>query len=378
MSLFLFSYFSVYGLIHLYIFIRIRSLIPTQQAKKVFAVFLLLMLLGPLGVRAVELAGYPDFSAIIAWITYLWMGFVFILIVFLAIFEILFLLFILWSFISPGHSNIRVRSILLKSAIAAALICTVYGFFEALFIQTEHVAIRSSKIPQGSPVFRVVQISDVHVGAIIGKWRLRRMLAAVNLAHPDILVATGDIVDGQIHRRNGLSEDFRRIKPAYGSYAVLGNHEFYVGGDSSVKFLQQSGFKLLRSEYVDVLPYLRLAGADDSASHGWGSMAVGDKTCFLPINDPGHYTILLKHRPSVDQACLGRFDLQLSGHVHKGQIFPFNFLTWISFPVNAGLNRLSNGGFLYVSRGTGTWGPPIRFLAPPEVTVFDIGPDNSR
>jgi predicted MPP superfamily phosphohydrolase len=253
----------------------------------------------------------------------------------------------------------------------------VYGFFEALLIRTEHLTIKSVKIPANAPAIRVVQISDVHVGAIIGAWRLQRMLAAVTAARPDILVATGDIVDGQLHRRNGLAEDFKRVKPQFGSYAVLGNHEFYVGAESSVRFLEEAGFRVLRREAVDLKPYLRLAGLDDSASHGWGNMAVSNEKGFLPSAGEAPYTILIKHRPAVDSASMGKFDLQLSGHVHKGQIFPFNFLTWLSFPVKAGVNRLTDGAILYVSRGTGTWGPPIRFFAPPEVTVIDILPELS-
>jgi predicted MPP superfamily phosphohydrolase len=132
---------------------------------------------------------------------------------------------------------------------------------------------------------------------------------------------------------------------------------------------------MLRKEAVTVLPYLTLAGVDDTAAKRWGDAAGSDERGLLTNGADRPYTILLKHRPAVNPDSKGKFDLQLSGHVHKGQIFPFNALTYVSFPVKAGINRLADGSILYVSRGAGTWGPPIRFLAPPEVTVIDILPE---
>jgi predicted MPP superfamily phosphohydrolase len=233
-------------------------------------------------------------------------------------------------------------------------------------------------MPPSASKIRVVQISDVHLGVMIGKWRLQRMLASVSAVKPDILVATGDVVDGQIHRLNGLADLFRTVAPRYGSFAVLGNHEFYAGLNNSLEFLRGSGFQVLRKESRRVLPYLAIAGVDDSAAHRWGDVAGSDERGLLVQNGARPFTILLKHRPAVDPESAGKFDLQLSGHVHKGQIFPFNLLTYFFFPVRAGVNRLNDGSLLYVSSGTGTWGPPVRFLAPPEVTVIDIISAESR
>jgi predicted MPP superfamily phosphohydrolase len=157
-------------------------------------------------------------------------------------------------------------------------------------------------------------------------------------------------------------------------YAVLGNHEYYAGLDTSLEFLRSAGFRVLRREGVEVFPSFALYGVDDPAGARWGDTSGSDEQGFLPKGVERPYTLLLKHRPAIHVESRGRFDLQLSGHVHKGQIFPFNFLTYLSFPVNSGMNLLGDGAFLYVSRGTGTWGPPVRFLAPPEVTVIDILP----
>ncbi|GAM08064.1 putative metallophosphoesterase aq_1054 [Geobacter sp. OR-1] len=302
------------------------------------------------------------------------MGFAFILIVFLALFDLGMIIAAVARALGAKRVGERLKLRLLRVVVVAAVVCTCYGFCEALMIRTEHLTIHSPKIPPGTDRIRIVQISDVHVGVMIGKWRLKRMLEPVLAARPDILLATGDMVDGQIHRRNGLVELFRGVTPRYGSFLVLGNHEFYAGLENSLAFLKDSGFRILRKETIPVLPYLLLAGVDDSAAQRWGDAGSSDEHGLLPAQGNAAYTILMKHRPAIAPESRGKFDLQLSGHVHKGQIFPFNFLTYLSFPVCSGENRLADGSMLYVSRGTGTWGPPIRFLAPPEVTVIDLVP----
>jgi predicted MPP superfamily phosphohydrolase len=164
------------------------------------------------------------------------------------------------------------------------------------------------------------------------------------------------------------------ISPQYGMYAVLGNHEYYAGLQNSLDFLRRAGFRVLRKEQAKIAECLTIAGVDDPTGARWGDAGGSDEKGLLASPIQHRFTILLKHRPAVHPESRGRFDLQLSGHVHKGQIFPFNLLTWFFFPVSAGLNQLDDGSRLYVSRGTGTWGPPIRFLAPPEITVIDLMP----
>jgi predicted MPP superfamily phosphohydrolase len=259
-------------------------------------------------------------------------------------------------------------------AVSLAVVLTIYGAYEAQDIRTEYLKITNPKIKGPSTGVRIVLLSDVHLGVMIGKWRLQRMLAAVQAARPDLIVVTGDVVDGQIHRMNGFAEMFLKVSPRYGMYAVLGNHEYYAGVENSINFLQRAGFKVLRKETATPVPFLTIAGVDDPVGARWGDTSGSNEQGFLPDGERKSFTVLLKHRPVIHPGSRGRFDLQLSGHVHKGQIFPFNFLTYLSFPVKAGANRFADGSMLYVSRGTGTWGPPIRFLAPPEVTVIDLIP----
>ena len=195
---------------------------------------------------------------------------------------------------------------------------------------------------------------------------------AVQKAEPDILVSTGDLVDGQINKLEGLAEMLQDIKPRYGKYAVTGNHEFYAGLHDSLAFTQKAGFTILRNEGVSITDYFNIAGVDDRTQKYFNKSPEISEEAMLKVLDREKFTLLLKHRPEVDQKSLGLFDLQLSGHTHKGQIFPFNIITLLYFPIHWGILNPLDHCFLYVSRGSGTWGPPIRFLSPPEVTLIEL------
>ena len=186
---------------------------------------------------------------------------------------------------------------------------------------------------------------------------------------PDILVSTGDMVDAQINHLDGMAPVWASFNPPMGKYAVTGNHEYYAGLDNSVEFMESAGFTMLRGRVVQVADKLNIAGIDDPARGEPGE----DFILFNGI-DKDRYTVFMKHRPEVDPMAVGLFDLQLSGHTHRGQIFPFNFLTAMQYPMQDGLYRLENDSLLYTSRGTGTWGPPMRILSPPHITVFEIMP----
>ncbi|MFA6464649.1 MAG: hypothetical protein WCT30_02770, partial [Desulfurivibrionaceae bacterium] len=161
--------------------------------------------------------------------------------------------------------------------------------------------------------------------------------------------------------------------PRLGKFAITGNHEFYAGLQEALDFTRESGFTLLRQQRVTV-GGINIVGVDDPTVKASDHEPVVSEHEFLAAQPKENFTLLLKHRPDIDPNSVGLFDLQLSGHTHKGQIFPFNLLTWFFYPHRAGeLTRL-HSGFLYLSRGTGTWGPPIRFLAPPEVTIIDLVP----
>jgi predicted MPP superfamily phosphohydrolase len=375
MRFFLLTFFLLYGGLHYYLFVKANAALALGTLSCLLLILVMLfMVFAPLLVHISERHGFSSVARLLSFIGYSWMGFVFLC--FWCFFLIdLYRLFIFAGGLfypgflarlhpSPGYGFFL--PLLLSLSIA------LYGYFEAGHIRTERIVVKTPKLPREAGTLKIAQISDVHLGMIVRDGRLARILQEVKRADPDIFISTGDLVDAQINRLEGLAEMLREINPRYGKLAVTGNHEFFAGLPQALEFTRKAGFRVLRGEGLTVAGLINFAGVDDPAGGGRNlSKDVTEKDLLsgLPRDK---FTVLLKHRPELDENALGLFDLQASGHTHQGQIFPFRLLTRLFFPYDGGSFQLPNHSFLHVSRGSGTWGPPIRFLAPPEVTVYEL------
>ncbi|MEW6053924.1 MAG: metallophosphoesterase [Nitrospirota bacterium] len=375
MTLFLLTFFLIYGSMHLYVFLKARSVFAFNTlASIVVALFMLAMIFAPVIVRLSERAGLEAFARLASYAGYMWLGILFLFISVALVIDVYRL-----TVHASGvmlNKDLSSLSVSKNSAffipLSLALLFSIYGYFEAKDIRTETIVIPTPKIPAETGRLRIVQISDVHIGLIMREERLRRILRHVKGANPDILVSTGDLVDGQLDNLSGLSEMLQEVRPRFGKYAVTGNHELYAGLGQAMNFTEKAGFRLLRGEAEIAAGSIVIAGVDDSQVKAAGLAPTITETALLSGFPGDRFIMLLKHRPLIDPNSTGLFDLQLSGHVHKGQIFPFSIITWFYYPTQAGLAQLSARSWLYVSRGSGTWGPPIRLLSPPEVTVIDL------
>ena len=368
MIIFLLTFFCLYGGINFYTFARARSIFHFSGAVQLIVIVLLvLLILAPVMVRLAENLHLEESAKAIAYIGYLWMAFVF-LFFFLGI--SLDVIRYLSVFFYPGAKSIPLKTIFFGMTVFLSFVLVVYGFWDAqririktLEVQTEHVLPNDGRI-------RIVQISDVHVGLIIRGERLQTLLDAVRQANPDILVSTGDLLDGELDNVTPEAEKFVSIKPAFGKYAIMGNHEYYAGIERSLAFTKKAGFDVLRDEVRQVAG-ISIFGADDITAARLGLRK--DKRAFdelLTSNSNRGFVLLLKHQPFVNEK--ENFNLQLSGHTHGGQIFPFRLITHLIYPKDYGYFELGGNKLLYVSRGTGTWGPPVRIFAPPEITIIDL------
>jgi len=373
--LFFISLFSIYSLLHLYVFLKIRGAFALSGLIAFFLItFMVLMVGAPFLVRLLERFEYGGSARTISYIGFTWMGLVFLFffcsvvidlyrIVLYAIGIILHKEFYL---LTPSPKFVFFAALLPAVGIALA------GYYEARSIRTETVVIRSPRIPEKVGTITIAQISDVHLGLIVRHKRLSKILNKVETAKPDMLVSTGDLVDGQIDNLTGLAELLRSVNPPLGKFAITGNHEFYAGLDQALRFFESAGFTVLRGETHNVAGIITVAGIDDQTGKYFGSYRGVSEGSLLSRNRNETFVLLLKHIPTVKKEALGLFDLQLSGHTHKGQIFPFSLITRLFFHNHAGLIDLPHGSKLYVSRGSGTWGPPMRFLSPPEVTIIKL------
>jgi len=249
------------------------------------------------------------------------------------------------------------------------LAVVLYSFYEAWSVRRFDLTIETSKLPEGTGRLRLVQVTDVHLGRLYSADRFRKVMDIVRSAEPDILVITGDLIDSDA----SLLEEEARLLAShgakYGAFAVTGNHEFYAGIEEFADFARRARFVILRDARVDVAG-ITILGLDDPARVG-RSMLVSETLPDGLYFPEDRFVLLLKHRPQVIEGTEGKFDLQLAGHTHGGQIWPFSYaVRWVNKQVQ-GLSYKGTSA-VYVSNGTGFWGPPLRFLAPPEVTVIDL------
>lgn len=371
MTLFLLSFFLAYGSLHAYAFSRARTALALRTGSSIALLLsLAFFLCAPILTYWLSRRGHEDAARVVAHIGYLWMGFLFFLTCLNLCADILRL---------PLRALKRAdtaallsgRAAFLCIAGAAVALCS-YAVFEASRIEVVRLRIATDRLPATVPTVKIAQISDLHLGLVHRNGKARDVARIVSRERPDLLVSTGDFVDGQLDGVEGLAQILKEIPAPMGKFAVLGNHEYYAGVDRAVAFTGRAGFTVLRDASVTMGEGVRLAGVDDPAGARFGRVGNLSEADVLGDRPDGRFTVLLKHRPTLDPASSGRFDLQLSGHTHHGQIFPFRLLTRFAYPLLAGDHPAPGGGILHVSRGTGTWGPPMRFLAPPEITIVEI------
>jgi hypothetical protein len=374
-SLFLLSFFLVYGSLHAYALLKARSALAFGPGATLALLPLLgILLCAPIVAHQLSRHGYEDAARIAAHAGYLWMGFLFFFVCLNLSADLLRL-----PLGAVGRGGIAASAaawiagrsaFLCIAGLAVAL--SAYSIVEATRIEIVRVRIATDRLPASVPSLRIAQITDLHLGLILRSGKAREVAAIVARERPDLFVSTGDLVDGELDDVGELAEILGEIPAPRGKFAVLGNHEYYAGIDRAISFTRKSGLTLLRDESVVVDNAVRLVGVDDPAGARFGRTGGPSESALLGNRPDGRFTVLLKHRPQLDPASWGKFDLQLSGHTHHGQIFPFRLLTRLIYPLLAGDHPAPGGGLLHVGRGTGTWGPPMRFLAPPEITVVDI------
>ncbi|MEV0447613.1 metallophosphoesterase [Streptomyces sp. NPDC050600] len=236
--------------------------------------------------------------------------------------------------------------------------------------RVKRVTVSLAKLPRGAHGYRIAVVSDIHLGPILGRAHTQRIVDTINATQPDLVAVVGDLVDGTVQDLGSAAEPLARLRARDGSFFVTGNHEYFSGADAWVDHVRELGLHPLRNARVEIGAGFDLAGVDDVAgeSEGHGpdfGRALGDR-------DRARTAVLLAHQPIViDDAVRHGVDLQLSGHTHGGQLWPGNYLAELANPTVAGLERYGDTQ-LYVSRGAGAWGPPVRVGAPSDITVVEL------
>ncbi|MEV2255822.1 metallophosphoesterase [Streptomyces sp. NPDC050147] len=235
--------------------------------------------------------------------------------------------------------------------------------------RVKRVTVPLAKLPRGAHGFRIAVVSDIHLGPILGRGFTQRVVDTINGTQPDLIAVVGDLVDGSVEDLGPAAAPLAQLRARHGAYFVTGNHEYFSGAEQWVDHVRELGLRPLENARTE-LPGFDLAGVDDVAgeSEGHGpdfAKALGDR-------DRSRASVLLAHQPVViHDAVKHGVDLQLSGHTHGGQLWPGNFIADLANPTLAGLERYGDTQ-LYVTRGAGAWGPPVRVGAPSDITVVEL------
>ena len=366
--------------LHLYIGARLVPALPSALGAAGLAVVLVLSaVLVPLGLLARRLAR-PPASDQIAWAGMLCLGLFSSLLVLTLVRDAVLLAAGLVSLAVP----LATYPLRAGSAIAVPVLATLFtlvGFFNARrTARPASVSIPIANLPEALQGFRIVQITDIHVGPTIKQDYLHGIVAEVNRLKPDVVAITGDLVDGSVRELAEHVAPLAQLRSRHGSFFVTGNHEYYSGAEPWLAHLRTLGIRPLMNEHVTLAHHgaaLVLAGIPDHSAGHFDERHRPDPVAALSGAPQLAPKVLLAHQPRAIGAAAGAgFDLQLSGHTHGGQFFPWNFFVRFQQPVTAGLHRVDRT-WLYVSRGTGYWGPPKRLGAPSEITeVLLIRPES--
>ena len=313
-------------------------------------------------------------SSPLLWAAYVWMGLAFFVVVLLAVTDLAQLVTRLGGLATDLPALEPERRVFLKRSIAAVVALAaiglgIAGLGEGLArVRVKKIRVSLRRLHPQRVGYKIVQLSDIHVGPTIGRAFIEEIVAQTNALAPDMVVITGDLVDGRLHALRDAVAPLASLKAKDGVFFVTGNHEYYSGVEEWLEYLPTLGIRVLRNERVVIgsgPDAFEIAGVDDWSAHP-------DLPRALAGRDRGRVLILLAHQPKqIFEAAQADVDLQLSGHTHGGQLFPFNLLVRLQQPYVAGF-AMHEGTAIYVSRGTGYWGPPMRLGSPAEITHIEL------
>ncbi|MDT0570406.1 metallophosphoesterase [Streptomyces sp. DSM 3412] len=256
-------------------------------------------------------------------------------------------------------------------AVAAAAVGTVgYGTYGVVRgPKLKRITVPLAKLPRAAHGFRIAVVSDIHLSPMLGRGFAQNVVDTINSTQPDLIAVVGDLVDGDVADLGPAAAPLAGLKARHGSYFVTGNHEYISGAEQWVEEVRRLGLTPLENARRE-LPYLDLAGVNDIAGEDEGqgpdfAKALGDR-------DTSRAVVLMAHQPvQIHDAVDHGVDLQLSGHTHGGQMWPMTYVAQAANPTLAGLERYGDTQ-LYVTRGAGAWGPPVRVGAPSDITVVEL------
>ena len=374
--LFLAAFFTAYGLVNFYIFIRgWRVFAPKSSLRVCFAVIFLVLALSFIAGRLLENIWLSVVSDVFVWMGAFWIAAMLYLFLSLVLLD---LMRLINHWVPFFPSSVKANPSKAKRTVALVITGSVLfllgaGHINARIPRIQTLDLSIPKKAEGIETLNIVAASDIHLGSIIGKRRLDSLVAKINALNPDLVLLPGDIMDEDIAPviKENVGDTLRNLKSRWGVFAVTGNHEYIGGVEEACDYLSDHGVIVLRDQVVKVNESFYLVGREDRSIRRQGRnrkrlqelMAGVDQTC--PV-------ILMDHQPfQLEEGETNGVDLQISGHTHHGQLWPLNLITERVYELSWGYKK-KNSTHVYVSCGFGSWGPPVRIGNRPEIVNLKI------
>jgi predicted MPP superfamily phosphohydrolase len=356
---------SIYGLLNLYIFVRGWEVIPeTTLSQTLYVVIFLSFALSFIVGRFLERAALSWISTALVWIGSFWLAAMVYFFLALVVIDVTRLAHFVVPFFPDSLTSRPERTGQFVAALIVIIVLFVVaaGYINARTprVTTLHLAVHKNSRPM-KPL-NIVAVSDIHLGTIICRHRLETIVEKVNSLRPDLVLLPGDVVDedlGPVIEQN-LGETLRKIRAPLGVFAITGNHEYIGGADAACRYMVEHGITVLRDDSVKLNNGVYVVGREDRSIRQFSGKKRRSLEDLLNGIDKTCPIIVLDHQPfRLEEAASHGVDLQLSGHTHHGQLWPFNFITQKVYELSWGY-KLKGSTHFYVSCGVGTWGPPVR------------------
>jgi predicted MPP superfamily phosphohydrolase len=323
----------------------------------------------------------PEWARLVLWPAFIWMGLMFLLFVLLVGTDLVRLAAAVGTKVAsappldPARRTMLARLVGGAAGLGAGLLGTAAVAQALRAVQVRDIAVRLRRLPRASQGTTIVQLTDMHVGGTIGRAFVEDIVRRTNALAPDLVAITGDLVDGTVESLQEAIAPLAGLRARHGVFFVTGNHEYFSGARAWLSALRALGIRVLENERVPIGEGeggFDLAGVHDYGAGRFDAEHRSDVAAALAGRHPGREVVLLAHQPrSVLEAARLGVGLQLSGHTHAGQIWPFTYLVRLQQPYLAGLHRHGDTQ-IYVSPGTGYWGPPMRLGTRAEITRITL------
>lgn len=361
---------SVYGLLNFYILRRGLSVIP-ESYKSLFLFSGIFVVVSFIAGRFLERVWISFFSETLIWIGSLWIAFMVYFFLALIIVD----LFRLINFIIPFFPSFLTDNIEKTKRVTALVVfilvtvTVVGGYINTKMIVAKKYNLKIKKHAGELKSLNVVMASDIHLGTILGKSFLNNIVNRINELKPDIILLAGDIIDEDLAAviKNNVGEELIQLKSKYGVYAITGNHEYIGGVENAYKYLIAHGVNVLRDRYEKIDNSFYVVGREDRSIRQFAGRQRKELKDIMAGIDKSFPVIMMDHQPfGLNEAQENGVDLQLSGHTHNGQLWPFNYIIEKIYDLGWGYKTNGNTHY-YVSCGVGGWGPPVRTGSRPEI-----------